>query len=232
MHQIMISVHVPKTGGTSFRKMLEEFYGDGFQPDYHWEPRPSVMDGKELVGTDDEVREALCGVHCIHGHFNVAKYLRLLRVDGIEPVFITWLRDPIERAISTYHFLRTLETPPEDQPEWERQAKAMSLEQFYSETKFGRNRQFAQIRALDRDRFSFIGCTERYSESMSLFARMFFPDREPPTIPHELKNEARKGDKYDMPSSVRQLLTETNDLDFRLYEYGRGWLNGSMSAHM
>lgn len=103
MQQIIISVHVPKTGGTSFRKILEGFYGTGFQQDCAWVPRPSVMEGPDLQGSDAEIREALHDIRCIHGHFDVKKYMRLMRIDGIKPVFVTWLREPIERAISTYY---------------------------------------------------------------------------------------------------------------------------------
>lgn len=225
--KVMISLHVPKTGGTSFRRMLEDLFGNGFQPDYEWEPRPALMDGPELRGTDDEIRALFADIRCVHGHFNARKYLRLREIEGIEPVFITWLRDPAERCMSTYHFLRKLDTPPEQQPEWERAAKAMSIKDFFEQTRYGANRQFAQLRALERDDLAFIGCTERFNESVRVFLQMFFPHVSQIRIQHELRNEERTG-RYHIPAPLRARLIEQNVFDEQLYQYGRGWLSGAL----
>ena len=224
----MISIHVPKTGGTSFRRMLEDLFGDGFQPDYDWEPRPALMDGTELQGSDDEIRAMFeNGIRCVHGHFNARKYLRLREIEGIEPVFITWLRDPAERCMSTYHFLRKLDTPVDEQPEWERKAKELSEREFFEQTRYGANRQFAQLRALDRDELAFIGCTERFEDSARVFRHLFFPSAAPVAIQHELRNEERTG-RYHIPAPLRARLVELNVFDEQLYQYGRGWLSGAL----
>ena len=226
--KVMISIHVPKTGGTSFRRMLEDLFGDGFQPDYDWEPRPALMDGTELQGSDDEIRAMFeNGIRCVHGHFNARKYLRLREIEGIEPVFITWLRDPAERCMSTYHFLRKLDTPVDEQPEWERKAKELSLKDFFEQTRFGANRQFAQLRALDRDDLAFIGCTERFEDSARVFRHLFFPHVPDVRIEHELKNEERTG-RYHIPAPLRARLVDLNVFDEQLYQYGRGWLSGAL----
>lgn len=229
MHSIIISVHVPKTGGTSFRKLLESFYGSRLQSDYDWVARPPAIKGQQLLGTDDELREQLSGIDCIHGHFNVRKYIRLMSIEDIEPIFITWLRNPIERAASTYHFLRTLGTPTEQQPEWERAAKSMTFEQFVSETKFNNNAQVRQLRAMDRSNFSFYGCTERYTESLTLFADMFLSGRKIDNVPHELRGTTRQSDKYKLSPTARAELIARNQLDIRLYEYAQGWLDGALA---
>jgi len=227
--KILISVHVPKTGGTSFRSVLEQFYGSGFWTDYDWEDRPSVIAGPALNGEDDEIREALSSVRCIHGHFNVRKYLRLRDIDGIDPVFITWLRDPVERALSAYYFLRNLNSTIVETPEWERLARSMSLYEYFSSTSYGSNQQARQLQALPIEDYDFIGCTELYDESICVFSEKYLSGEKIEAVPHKLKNQERTKKSYDVPEEVRELLNAQNDLDFRLCDYGRGWLAGAFS---
>lgn len=228
--KIFISIHVPKTGGTSFQLMLEAFFGDGFCQDYNWEQRPQFMSEGIDDMTDEEIRNALTDIRCIHGHFNVKKYARLRDIDGIDPVFITWLRDPIQRALSTYYFLRTLNSPEDQQPDWERKAKELTLSEFYTQTKFGRNRQFAQLRHLSPDEYSFFGVTERYSESMDIFQHIFFPDVPMTKIPHERQNAKYKGKSYDVAPDVRKTLELSNEQDALLYQYACGWVSGALNV--
>lgn len=218
---ILISVHVPKTGGTSFQKILRDLYGEGFREDYAWtEGRPSfMMNGFDEL-SDEEVREAVKGIQCIHGHFAAKKYKRLRSVDGISPFFVTWLRDPVERAISTYFFLRGLDTPEDQQPDWERKAKTMGMLEFFKETPYGSNRQSAQLREMPISAFSFIGIMEQYQESIELFLHQFSPSTNSIDIPHELQNRNKTGDRYQIEEEVHRVLIEKNEHDFRLYQAG------------
>jgi hypothetical protein len=218
---ILISVHVPKTGGTSFRKILQSLYGDGFREDYPWtENRPIWM----IQGFDDlsqaEIRDSLRDIRCIHGHFPARKYAPLQSVEGLGIQLVTWLRDPIERAVSTYLFLRSLNTPADQQPDWERKAKTLDMLEYFQSTPYGSNRQAAQLRDVDLSRFSFIGIMERYEETIRLFLTQFMPKSSTVTIPHELKNESRVGKRYQIEDEVRQVLLEKNVHDFRLYQAG------------
>ncbi len=230
MRRIIISAHVPKTGGTSFRLLLEQQFGAGFQPDYDWEPRPAIMDHPEIGGTDDDVRRSLRNVSCIHGHFSVHKYLRLIDIEGIDPVFITWLRDPVERAVSAYHFLRAVNNPQGARPVWEQQARSMTLEAFCRETAWNTNQQHQLLRFLPLEQFAFIGLTERYAESMQLFARLFCDGEMAARIPHERRNPNRTGARYDISEPVRDLLIASNGLDLQMHAYARGWLSGALQT--
>ena len=225
--RIFISVHVPKTGGTSFRLMLQKFFGKGFYQDYTWEDRPQFMvDGIDEM-TDKEIRSALKGVECIHGHFNVNKYVRLRDVKGVEPVFITWVRDPVQRALSTYYYLRTLNTPENQQEDWERLARNLTLLEFYTQTNYGKNRQFAQLRFLSPDEYDFFGVTERYEESIAVFRHKYFPRKGRIRIPHVQKNTQRKGKYYEVEPDLRRILESSNELDSVLYQYAQAWLTGA-----
>lgn len=88
----LISLHVPKCAGQSFRRVLEIWFGDKLRfhyfqqrqappPRHPWEP----------------------GI-CIHGHFNGARNLGVADYYPEADQFITVLRDPLEAAVSNYFY--------------------------------------------------------------------------------------------------------------------------------
>jgi len=104
MNKAIISVHVPKTAGTSFAVWLESVFGSG-QLVRDYDDRP--IDPKSEMNVDPTgflsrygaARKLPKGALAVHGHFWAKKYERIENA-----VRITFLRDPIERAISHYYF--------------------------------------------------------------------------------------------------------------------------------
>lgn len=89
----LISLHIPKTAGTSFRGVLETWFADRLHLHYPaW--------GLPLGGVADAR-----GV-CIHGHFNVDRALGVQDCYPDASQFITVLRDPFARFVSLWFFLK------------------------------------------------------------------------------------------------------------------------------
>ena len=87
----LISVHLPKTAGTSFRKILQSHFG--------W--RLLVLYGG--FGSPGHFQKRLLRrpwIRAVHGHFPVKMF------HDLNPTAKTviWLRQPVERIISYYHF--------------------------------------------------------------------------------------------------------------------------------
>lgn len=84
----IISIHVPKTAGTTFKDILLQVYG------------------REGVCVDNQPGYPEIGakVRVIHGHFPTIKY------EGKYPGAkrIIWLRNPVERLISQYFYWKGL----------------------------------------------------------------------------------------------------------------------------
>ena len=87
----IISVHVPKTGGTTFFQILSNAYGK----ESMFEDNLNVADSQVYTPSDLPSH-----IKVIHGHFCLDKY------NGVFPTAkrVIWLRNPILRLISNYFF--------------------------------------------------------------------------------------------------------------------------------
>lgn len=216
MLEVMISIHVPKTGGTTFLNVLQHLFGDELLLDYRWM-------GVDLpLGSAAEVRRSLERVRCIHGHFPFGKYAGLRERDAVCARFVTWLRDPVDLVVSAYEYLRSkplmVGFPLEP---WEQAASAGDLLEF-ARHEFARNRQSKQLRSDTPDAFDFVGITEEFSRSLRLFRAMFFPDRElPMDVEPQRVNPRRRGDGYSLDDARRSAVEDLNAWDTALYQRAR-----------
>ena len=197
---MVLSVHIPKTAGVSFRKILAQLYGPGFVLHY-WE----ITDAWGRLQTDIPPDAS-----CTHGHF-VAHTLAE-RYPGAP--LITWVRDPVERVVSSYyHRLRS--------PDWrhpvsiELHERKLTLLQ-YAELDLVRNemaRFFGNLRPAD---FDFIGLVEDFDASIARFFQQFELPRVP--IPRENTNPERRTAFYGLCDDERKLILDLNQNDWNLYQ--------------
>lgn len=109
----LLSIHIPKTAGSSFQKTLESVYGeDAFMRlDYTTDPDDrDRMTAKNQTSQGDLDRLMKKGtldenVRILHGHIHYDDFERFFDVTP-ELKVITWLRDPIQRIVSNYNYLR------------------------------------------------------------------------------------------------------------------------------
>ncbi|UNU24589.1 glycosyltransferase [Microcoleus vaginatus] len=87
----VISIHVPKTAGITFGKVLQQVYG---AEQVFWE------DGKLPLATILDQRLIRLQTQVIHGQFPASRYKECLLYSS--PKLIAWLRHPITRLISGY----------------------------------------------------------------------------------------------------------------------------------
>lgn len=164
---------MPKTAGTSFRFALQESFGERVLFDYG-NDKPLITSPeqeaerlahrRDIVGKWPQLKHRY---DIIHGHFRADKYM----VEGDKPKIATFLREPAARALSFYrHFMR--------HPEPTTPLAIRAREQKMDFRTFAEQPEVVNFYALFLDGvavedFSFIGITERYVESVSLFNRMF-----------------------------------------------------------
>ena len=196
---MLISVHIPKTGGVSFRNMLKEFYGAGFVLSY-WEVTDAW--GRVLP----EVPET---ASCVHGHF-VADELAQKFSRGR---LVTWVRSPAERVASSYyHQLR--DPDPRNHVSRLIHERQLSLLD-YAALPEARN-EMARFMGSKRPRdFEFIGIMENFEESMARFCRQFGLPL--PPIRRDNCNAARTSAAYPLPTEVRGKICQLNEQDEAIY---------------
>jgi hypothetical protein len=110
---MILSLHVPKAAGNSFRALLQTHFGERLRLDYgDWAGFnvPAAIERRdartrEARGRRDEFLEKY---DAIHGHFIADKYLGLFPTAD----FVAFFRDPYQQALSHYCFL--LRNPQRD----------------------------------------------------------------------------------------------------------------------
>jgi hypothetical protein len=210
---LIVSVHVPKTGGVSFREVLDEIAGGRMVQDYGDQPLAPRSGWRRLRERLRRV-ELPAGTRVVHGHFVAAKYWRAYP----EARYVAWFRDPIERLASHYYYW--LREPDLAHPLCKRMLdERMSLETFAALPEM-RDVHVRFLGGVPVERFAFVGLTERFDEGMELFRRLFCPERAI-AVERRNANPARGGDGYEIPAETRRALEDANRADIALYARAR-----------
>lgn len=213
---MLVSVHLPKTAGTSFAAGLEKFYGAQLRRDYADMPLNTPPQERHAAA----MRFALAScaadfseVRCVHGHFLPLKYLLLKESCGIE--FVTWMREPVERVLSHYYYWRN-HYDPANAPALHRRVMEENwpLEKFCLSAEV-RNVCSQFLFAFPLEYFSFIGITGHYADDYAYFVRRFL--RADLGAERLNVNPDTTGD-YGISAELREAIRAHNALDVRLYE--------------
>ncbi|HEY1764120.1 MAG TPA: sulfotransferase family 2 domain-containing protein [Opitutaceae bacterium] len=198
---MIVSVHVPKSAGTSFRRVLDEVCGARIW--YNYGTIFSRAQAKaDLVPT---------GTRFIHGHFLADAFDDLFP----ERSLVTWVRDPVERLLSNYHhFLRS----PDMRDDCCRalHEQKLNLRQF-ADLEFMRNYTGHYLANKPVEAFAFIGVAERFEESIRLFCETF-GFRDAHRIPRDNTNPERGGETYPLAPEDRAYILERNEEDLAWHQ--------------
>ncbi|MBC7990009.1 MAG: sulfotransferase family 2 domain-containing protein [Luteimonas sp.] len=216
---ILVSLHLPKTAGTSFASALQAQHGPGYLADYDDLPMqvaPWLRKFRALRAGLDLRRSWPDGVTCVHGHFLPAKYLYALRGRSVR--YVTWLRDPVERVVSHYEFWRRdYDGSDPKQPLRNRMlAEDWSLQRFALGPEM-RDLYTQYLWRFDPRRFAFIGVTERYDDDLGRFADLFGTSAA--VRGHALRNPDRGDARYPISAGLRTSLIQHHARDMALYHW-------------
>lgn len=170
----LISLHMPKTAGTSFKTALMTHFGAGYQDDYGDVPISKPLAEREASAVSDGLEIAVQGlgrIECIHGHFLPLKYLPLNATWPL--IFITWLREPVARLISHYHYWQRSYDAATSAPHHRRVVEqGWTLEQFCLSEQF-KNIYTQYLWRFPLENFSFVGISEHYRDDLCYFSERY-----------------------------------------------------------
>ena len=198
---MVISVHIPKCAGTSFRSVLQRHYGPRLWANYGTIFTREQADRTRVPGA----------TACIHGHF---------LADAFDDLFpqaqlITWVRHPVERILSHYHFF--LRNPGiADGCCQTLHRDRLSLRQF-ADLDWMRDQMTRYLAAKSFGAFAFVGVTEQYAQSLAQF-RAVFGGPVLPAAPRQNVNPGRTTDNYRIASADYGYILERNLADLRWYQ--------------
>lgn len=208
-----VFLHIEKTAGTSLVSYFEDEFGDDFlyaHPSELVELKKSgVLDKKTMVA----------------GHFNFKEVLRFFPNRKI----ITFLRDPAERVLSFYNFVRERAITSDAVTKI---SKEMSLDEFLDHCIKINDRRFVNgitlkfstelnVRneldssLINLEQIDFIGFQDRFEESLQKISEKY-GFHKPEIIPRE--NVSSLNSNNNLPDSTMVKLISMNSNDQIIYE--------------
>ncbi len=221
--EAIIFLHLPKTAGTTLNRLIEWEYGifEMYSVDpvlFRW----SAAHLRKLSP------ERLRKIRVFKGHM----LFGLHEVLPQPATYITVLRDPVERTLSAFYFMRTYKWHP---LYWKFKRENWTLEDFVR--KLPRENVQCKIvagavfeepctaeifeRAKEnlRQHFGVVGLSERFEESLALMKLRFGWKLKS----YSSFNVTRaRPKKRDIPQATLDLISEKNSFDIMFYDYAAG----------
>ncbi len=168
---MIVSCHVPKTAGTTFREFLRKQFGEGLHLDYGdrvgW-TGPEAQEWRRTRGIPSAIvaGQRSGAVAAVHGHFYASKYAAAYP----NAAMVAFIREPVARVVSNYRYLA--EHPEIDHPLVAQFHAAKPELRQWIEWPWARNAQ-SSLLDVPLERFAFIGITEQFEQSLRIFDRLF-----------------------------------------------------------
>ena len=236
----LVFVHIPKTAGQTLLQVLRRQY----EPDATYAtkgPGPNVMD--ELAALPEAFRAQL---RLVYGHMPFGAH-RLL--PG-ETTYLAFLRDPVERAVSHFEYVRRTR---EHRLHREVVERDMTLHEYVEssitdELDNGQTALLAGTPIRDRadffdpelleqakrnieGHFALVGLVELFDESLLLAKEVFGWQRGAHYRSVNVSPDAPSRSRAPVPDETHRLIADRNRLDAELHRFARERLEAQIGSH-
>lgn len=213
---MIISLHLPKTAGTSFAADLKQHFTTKLLNDYADFPINTPRYERNKAALQESLLNAendFPGIECIHGHFLPIKYLLLANKREVR--FVTWMRNPVDRVLSHYFFWNR-SYDPKTAPSLHRKVieEDWCIERFCLGPEV-RDLYWQFLWGFPIEYFHFIGVTEFYEDDLEYFARHYL---QAPVEPKRLNVGDKKEGSYLIDVSLRKKIESFHARDMDFYQ--------------
>lgn len=205
----LVSLHIPKTAGTSFRNTLKAVYGEKEVI------RFDINHGAIEVNERPYTATALpAHVKVLHGHFSYRELMNKVELSPSVPI-ITWLRHPVKRVVSNYFYLASImaKLMDEERNHVDILSKMQRSLPEYAAAELNRNRMSRFLEGINLESLNFIGVVEHFEEDMQKLAGLLSWKKHP--VFHYNNTGEQKADKVD--EQVLKDIAAWNEADMDLY---------------
>jgi hypothetical protein len=230
--EAVIFLHLPKAAGTTLNRLIEWEYpvSEMFSVDpvfYEW----------SVARLQRRSPERLRKIRMFKGHMRFG----LHKILPQPATYITVLRDPVDRVISSYYFMRNYKLHP---LYWKFRREKWTLEDFVRRSPRSdvqckilagagyREPCSAEICAVAKENlrryFSVVGLAERFEESLALMKLRFGWKLRLYSSFNVTRNRPRKA---EVPGTTLDLIAERNSFDLSLYECAANLFQGAVNTH-
>ncbi len=210
---MIISIHIPKAAGQSFRVRLQSTFGSRALIDYgDWTgyaaPEAVAQRAPRMAAMRARRDELLRDYDIIHGHFAPDKYAGLFPTTR----YVAFFRDPYQQAVSHYRFM--VRHPEIDHPVVKAVHETpMSVLDFIAAYPDVQSWFLGHLAVED---LAMVGLMEQYERGVALFEAVFGCKLSPETS-RENVNPDREGDTYPIDAAVRKAVDTHRAGDIELY---------------
>lgn len=203
--RLILSMHIPLTEAPGFRQLLADIFGEGFFLHYR-----EITDchGRVVPAYSDRVR-------CIHGHFMAES----LRECFPQARLITWVREPVQRVVTHYHYWRR-------EPDWGNPVcQALHRRQWslieFAQQEAMRDKMSRHWGNLRPDDFDFIGILEAFPRSVDLMRHRLQLTAVP--IVEVYRATEHREEVPTVSAAESAAIADLNEQDGRLYAECCAW---------
>lgn len=206
----LVSLHIPKTAGTSFRNILKNCYGEEsvVRFDIRGKKKKVFIENEEFLK-----KRISSNIKVIHGHFQYQDLMELINLNE-NAKLITWVRHPVQRVLSNYFYLQ--ERLREELDEESKGLNILSKMQKslieYARYEINRNRMSKFLHGADLETFDFIGITEHFNEDIFQLAEILGIEKP------ELLKQNKTIIKDKVEPGVLEEIAQLNSRDMDLYQ--------------
>jgi hypothetical protein len=214
----LLSVHIPKTGGTAFRTVLETVYGPDCVHTVYPEATDAVTDQTEdekwLADSLALCRQTVDVPRVVHGHYLLTWYAdRFPRAKKI-----AWLRHPVDRLVSFFYMWREMEPWPSASPlQHAVRYGRLDLVEFARSPAMRDNVTSRYLGDPHGRGLAFIGIQERFDRDLKRLATMLrWPEIKAPQA--NVNESPLYSGRSPLTDDVRAEIARLNPADMALYE--------------